>query len=240
VTLNAAKAIAIIPARGGSVRFKDKNIHPLCGRPLISYPIVAAINSTAIDRVIVSTDNEKIAIIAREWGAEVPFLRPKVISDENSPVVEAMIHCIEHLREIENYWVEYLFIFQPTTPLIDKSQIARAMEIIEKERPDSIVAVTYLDTPSHPYNIRVEEKNGRTRFWKGEDHYRSGEICSDRFLKAANMWVTSCKTLLEERRLEGERNFSLLVNKQFGMDIDYLEDLQMVEAWMRYSNDKID
>jgi len=238
MTTSKIATIAVIPARGGSVRFKGKNVHPLLGKPLLSYPIEAALRSPLIDRVLVSTDCEAIAQVARQHGAEVPFLRPEAIAQSESPVVDAMIHCVQWLKEEEQCQADYIFLLQPTTPLIEPTQFERVHEIIRKERPDSIVAVTRLDTPSHPFNIRVEEENGMTKFWKGDAHYHKNTQCTQHFVKAANMWVTSWKTLVEEKRLEGERNFSLPVDWQYALDIDYLEDLQMIEAWLMYCQDK--
>lgn len=238
MTTPTIPTIAIIPARCGSVRFREKNIYPLLGKPLLSYPVEAALSSPLIDRVIVSTDCEEIASVAREYGAEVPFLRPENISQSESPVVEAMVHCVEWLEGNEGYRAEYVFLLQPTTPLIEPSQFVQAMDIILKEQPDSIVAVTRLDTPSHPYNIRVVQEDGKTHFWKGEEHYQKNTLCTENFVKAANMWVTSRQTLVEGRRLEGKRNFSLTVDWQYALDIDYLEDLQMIEAWLWYCRDK--
>ena len=108
--------VALIPARSGSKGVVDKNIMLLGGIPLISYSIVAAKKSKLIDRIIVSTDSEEYAEIARSYGAETPFIRPKDISGDLATDVEFFKHTIDWLQENENFVPEYLVHLRPTTP----------------------------------------------------------------------------------------------------------------------------
>ena len=93
--INDKKILAIIPARAGSKGIKDKNIIDLNGKPLISYSIEAALGSKYIDKVVVTTDGESIANVAREYGADVPFLRPSYLAADTSKTIDAVMHCIE-------------------------------------------------------------------------------------------------------------------------------------------------
>lgn len=130
------ECIAVIPARSGSKSIKDKNLAELGSYPLIAYSIAAAKLANQIDRVIVSTDSQKYADIAKKFGAEVPFLRPETISSDKSTDFEFMKHTIEYLGSNENKKFEYLIHLRPTTPLRDPSELDNAIKLI-KSRKDA-------------------------------------------------------------------------------------------------------
>ena len=123
-----SKTIAIIPARSGSKGVPDKNIKLLAAKPLMAYSIMAARLARNIDRVIVSTDSEKYADIAREYGAEVPFLRPNSISTDTSSDYQFIRHALDWLVENEGTQPEYLVHLRPTTPLREVCYIDLAVE----------------------------------------------------------------------------------------------------------------
>ena len=127
------KIVAIIPARCGSVRFPGKNIHPLLGKPLISHPIEAALGVPEVSRVIVSTDCEEVAEVAKIYGAEIPFLRPPELARARSQVVDSLVHVVEWLADKENYLLDYTVLFQPTTPVISIKHIKSAISMINEE-----------------------------------------------------------------------------------------------------------
>lgn len=122
----------MIPARGGSKGIKNKNIISLCGKPLISYTIVAAKESRYVDSVIVSTDSEKIAEIAISFGASVPFFRPAALALDTSTTVEAVCHAVKTLAEGGDRY-DVLVLLQPTSPLRTWEDIDGALEKFERE-----------------------------------------------------------------------------------------------------------
>ena len=111
-----SKVIAVIPARGGSKGLPDKNIRPLCGKPLIAYTIEAALSAVLIDRVVVSTDDEQIAEIAKQYGAEVPFLRPAAMAGDNSGVGEAINYTVHRLAREDKQMFTTIVTLYPTHP----------------------------------------------------------------------------------------------------------------------------
>jgi len=125
--------IAIIPARSGSKGVIDKNIKMLAGKPLIAYSIAAAQLATHIQRTIVSTDSEHYANIAREYGAEVPFLRPVEISGDASTDYDFLRHVLEWMRIQEGYQPKYLVHLRPTTPLREPKLIDEAIDLIRQD-----------------------------------------------------------------------------------------------------------
>lgn len=124
--------IAIIPARSGSKGVYNKNIMLLSGVPLIAYSILAAKKSTLIDRVIVTTDSEEYAAIAKSYGAEVPFLRPKNISGDKATDNEFLTHAIDWFEKNEGYVPNYLVHLRPTTPLRNPKVIDEALSLFIK------------------------------------------------------------------------------------------------------------
>jgi len=125
--------IAIIPARAGSKGVPDKNIKPLAGKPLMAYSIAAAKLTNDIDRVIVSTDSQRYADIAKEYGAEVPFLRPRDLSKDSSTDYEFIRHTLDWFQSGEGKQPEFLVHLRPTTPLRNVYYIESAIETIKKD-----------------------------------------------------------------------------------------------------------
>lgn len=223
------RIIAVIPARGGSKRFPKKNLATLHGKPLLSYPIDAAKQVSRIDRVIVSTDSEEIATLARQCGAEIPFMRPDEFATDQSPVIDTVVHAVTEL-EHQGYRADIVVLLQSVTPLIRPDQIERAIDLIIEKQADSVVAVSEVDTANHPYNIREIGPDGHTAFWQEKLHYELLGKPKPKFYTAANMWLTSRKTLIDEHRLEGKNNYSIIVPRVFALDIDTPEDLMLLET----------
>ncbi|MEM7354456.1 MAG: acylneuraminate cytidylyltransferase family protein, partial [Acidobacteriota bacterium] len=105
--------LALIPARGGSKGIPGKNLAPVAGRPLIAWTIEAARQATGLDRIVVTTDSTEIARVAESWGAEVPFLRPRVLAEDDTPGIDPVLHAVRHLEENENYVSDLVMLLQP-------------------------------------------------------------------------------------------------------------------------------
>ena len=133
--------LALIPARGGSRGIPKKNIRPFCGNPLIAYSIEAAKGSSTVARTIVSTDSEEIATLAKEYGAEVPILRPAELAGDTSPVVDAVIHMLDHLRDVEHWEPTHVLLLQTTSPMREAHDINAAVELYKKHDADSLVSI---------------------------------------------------------------------------------------------------
>lgn len=132
--------IAVIPARGGSKGITLKNLREVGFKPLIAYTIEAALESKSIDRVVVSTDSEMIADVAKELGADVPFLRPAALADDKTPLAAVMKHFIDWCSE-NNWDLETLVILEPTSPLRTNDDIDAAVQLFKKEKADTVISV---------------------------------------------------------------------------------------------------
>jgi len=150
------KILAVIPARGGSKGIPHKNIIDLCGKPLINYTIEAALGSKYIDYVMVSTDDQKIAEIARYCGAEIPFMRPAELASDTSKTIDAILYTISKLENIGRKF-DILVLLQPTEPLRTAGDIDGAIDKYFECGCHSLVSVSRVD--DHPILIRSIEEN---------------------------------------------------------------------------------
>lgn len=143
---NHKTVLAIIPARGGSKSVPLKNIKFLGGKPLIAYTIDEALKSRYIDRVILSTDNEKISVIAIDYGADV-IMRPKELATDESSSLSVIIHTLNHVEKVENYVADIIVFLQPTSPFRRAGHIDKGIEKIES--CDAVVGMS--EVKEHPY-----------------------------------------------------------------------------------------
>lgn len=143
--------IALITARGGSKGIPDKNIKNFCGKPLIAWTIIKVLKSKLVDRVIVSTDSEKIAKIARRYGAQTPFIQPKELAQPSSRLEEVLKYAMEWLKKNENYRVDAIVWLLPTNPLREARHIDEAIKLFLKKKTDSVIAASELPAAHNPY-----------------------------------------------------------------------------------------
>lgn len=134
------KIVAIIPARGGSKSIPRKNIKMLAGKPMIAYIIKSALKVKTIDRVIVSTEDEEIAAVAKKYGAEVPFKRPAKLATDAASTLPVLQHAVQYLKTKEHYHPDYVLLLYPTSPLLSHLRIAEAIDVCLKNKADSVIS----------------------------------------------------------------------------------------------------
>ncbi len=151
------EVLAVIMARLNSKGVPQKCIRPLAGRPLIAHTIDAALGASSITRTIVTTESPEIADIARLQGAEVPFMRPAVLSNDNVQVNDVVDHALSELKMREGYVPDVVVMLQPTSPMRTAEDIGNAMELFVETQADEVISVTATET--HPYwTVVVDEK----------------------------------------------------------------------------------
>lgn len=162
------KILGLITARGGSKGIPEKNIKELAGKPLIAYTIEAAHASGVFDRLMISTDDEKIAAIGRQYGCEVPFMRPTELAQDKTPHLEAVLHAVTWLKEHERYVPDAVMILQPTAPFRTADHIREAVVLFETSGADSIVSVAEVPGHHHPrWQVTVDD-NKKAAIFTGE------------------------------------------------------------------------
>ncbi|MFZ2555294.1 MAG: acylneuraminate cytidylyltransferase family protein [Minisyncoccia bacterium] len=162
------KTLGIITARGGSKGIPRKNIKLLGGKPLIAHTIEAAKESGIFDRVILSTDDAEIAEIGKQYGAEVPFMRPEELAQDKTPTLPVLIHALEWLKTNEGYEPEAVAILQPTSPLRRPEHLKDAHELFVQSGADSVVSMKEVPGHHNPHwQFRVGD-DGRIEIFTGE------------------------------------------------------------------------
>lgn len=197
------KIVAIIPARGGSKRIPRKNIKNFCGKPLIAWTILGALRSKHLDRVIVSTDDKKIAKTAKKYGAEVPFLRPAELAIPTIGIEPTLKHAFQWLLENENYKADALVLLMPTSPLRQTRHIDEAIDIFKKTKADSVLGVNETPANHTPYWTLIRNKNGKVTLWDGKSlkniTTRSQDFPKKCYARNDLVYVLKPKNLFEKK-----------------------------------------
>lgn len=149
--------LAIIPARAGSKSIKNKNLANLAGKPLIAYSIKTALNCRKIDKVIVSTDSEKVAALAKKYGAEIPFIRPKSLAEDKTPMICVLVHALKSIEKLKNLKITNMILLDPTSPFRNNEDIVNCFKTLE--RPDTDSVVTVCEAEHNPYFVMRKIKN---------------------------------------------------------------------------------
>ena len=157
---NDKNILALIPARGGSKGVPRKNVRPLAGKPLIAYSIETALSSTLINRVVVSTDDTEIATVARQFGADVPFMRPAELAQDNSPEWLTWQHAIHTLTTDKNSTPVDVFVcISPTSPLRAVEDVDACIQALIDSNADIVITVKQADRNPH-FNMVVLDSKG--------------------------------------------------------------------------------
>ena len=223
------KFLAIIPARSGSKGLKDKNIKLLADKPLIAYTIEQAINSQIFDNIIVSTDSEKYADIAKKYGANVPFLRPMEIARDISTTREVVLHAIQYLEGM-NQSYDYIMILQPTSPLRTQEDIIQCIELLMDKGAKAIISMSECEHPVEWTTYLGSEKclKGLSAQFKGR---RQDNTKSYRLNGA--IYLIECKYYKENEDIYGEHSYAYIMKKENAIDIDDIYDFIYAEVLIK-------
>ncbi|CEP81867.1 acylneuraminate cytidylyltransferase family protein [Paraclostridium sordellii] len=228
--MKKSKVLAIIPARAGSKGIKDKNIIDLNGKPLIAHSIEAGLKSKYINKVVVSTDGEKIAKIAKDYGAEVPFLRPKHLATDTAKTIDCVIHCIEELKKNgEEY--DYVVLLQPTQPLRQPWHIDEAFELIIKRNEDSLVSISKVK--DHPVLMRTIDKNGYAiNLLEGSSTKRRQEFPNFYKVNGA-IYINKINENFNYDTSFNDNKLVYIMDEQYGIDIDDMLDMEIAKLLIK-------
>lgn len=223
------KILALIPARGGSKGIKDKNIIPLAGKPLIAYSIEAAKKSKYIDNIVVTTDSEKIAEVAKQYGARVPFLRPTELAADTSKTIDAVLHAVKTLTSMgENY--NTLVLLQPTQPLRTADDIDRAIELYYKNGENGLVSISPVD--DSPLLIRSIGDDGKLINLLSQNSTCRRQDMLDYYKVNGCIYINKIEEI-DKNTSFNDNNVPFIMPKEHSVDIDELSDLWMAEYYLK-------
>lgn len=226
--------IAIIPARGGSKGLPGKNLRPFGGKPLIAVSVELANACQYIDHVIVSTDDLDIAKAAKEYGAEVPFMRPEELASDTSPAIDTYLYTLKRLND-EGYCNDNDFIvLLPTAPLRTLDHLNESIELYYEKKADSVISVTESLIPIEW--TRVVDEDGRLREYfkdgnKNRQEYRTTHIPN------GQIYIFNYLRLKETRQYYMSDTYAYETEKKYYGDIDDLDDFRLTEFKYRMLNE---
>lgn len=237
------KILGIIGARSGSKSIPDKNIKPLAGKPLMAWIIEAAKKSKYINRVVVSTDSENYAVIARKFGAETPFLRPVEIAGDKATDFQYVSHALEWLKKNENYQPDIVVRLMPTVPLQKAEDIDTCVEnlIADASAHSSVVVAQAGQHPNKAMKIVADEgKDYLVGYFTGhskdvEPTFRQGY---EKAYFRANVVASRAWVVNDLKSLVGEKARCHIIPQERAIDIDAPVDFFIAEKLMEYFNEK--
>lgn len=225
--------IAIIPARGGSKRIPRKNIKEFHGKPLIAYSIEAAKKSNCFDKIIVSTDDNEIAEIALKYGAEIPFLRPKDISNDHATTMDVIQHALNWYKEQEKH-IEYACCIYATAPFISSLSIKKGLKALTTGNFNYAFSAT-----SFPFPIQRAfslNSNGTTQMFNPENLNTRSQDLVEAYHDAGQFYWGKSDAFLTKKNIFSENSYAVILPRNTVQDIDTPEDWKNAESMYEVLN----
>ncbi len=222
--------LAIIPARGGSKGVKGKNVKLLCGKPLIVYAIEAAMAAKSLDRIILSTDDPKIARIASKYNVEILFMRPKELAQDNSLAIDNYIYTIERLNREFNCNYEEFVALLPTVPLRTSEDIDKAVELFSQTNAESVISCTTLHHPLEwIFSINddgIIQRNNEIDIKKMKNRQESKHV----YIPNGAVYVFKYSLLKEKNSYYSDQTYAYVMPPERSVDIDTELDFKFAEV----------
>lgn len=220
------RILTVIPARSGSKRIPGKNTRLFCGHPLIEYTIEQALKSSVKGRVVVDTDSEDIATVAKKAGAEVPFLRPPELATDTAQLPDSLINLVERLKREEGYTPEYVMVLQATSPLREEEDIVRAWNMMRESDAASVVTVCR----THPRLYHLEEDNSLILVNGSESQSTNMQEWRDAYvLNGCFVYLVKTAALKAEKRLITKSAKAVVCDAWRSVDLDTPDDWVIAE-----------
>jgi len=211
------KNIAIIPARGGSKRIPRKNIRDFLGKPIIAYSIEAALQSQLFDEVMVSTDDEEIAEVAKNYGAKIPFMRSKKNANDFATTADVLIEVIEEYKKLGKEF-DYLCCIYPTAPFVTDQKLKDSFNLMIKERADSVIPVVKFSYPiQRAFRINTEQK---LEYIYPENINKRSQDLEPAYHDAGQFYWIDIKTFHKSKNLVTENSLPFILSEMEVQDID--------------------
>lgn len=228
------EVLGLITARGGSKGVPRKNVKLLIGKPLIAWTIETALQSCGLSRVMVSTDDEEIAQVARAWGAEVPFIRPPALARDDSSHISVVTHAVAWLEEHQYSAPDYIMLLQPTSPLRTVEDIETALRIMRERTAVAVVSVCAMDR--HPYLCKRLLVDGTlTDFVSipSDLTYLRHQDLPPAYALNGAIYLNHRESLLRDKTFVPPGTVAYLMPAERSLDIDSPWDLYLAELILR-------
>ena len=221
--------LGLIPARGGSKGLPRKNIKPLLGKPLIAWTIEQALASKYLDRVVVSTDDKEIAEISKKYGAEIPFIRPKELAEDNAKGIDVVLHAIDWLMKNDRRkQYDLIMLLQPTSPLRKTEDIDKAIELLFLKEVKAIVSVCEVE--HHPLWANTLPKDRCMKnFIRQEIMDKNRQELPLFYRLNGAIYLAYCNYIKQCKSFIGKETFAYIMPKSRSADVDNKIDFELAE-----------
>lgn len=225
-------SLAIVPARGGSRGVPGKNIVPVAGKPLIAWTLEAALGAACLDRVIVSSDNQKIIEVSKTYGGEAPFVRPDELAADDTPGIMPVLHAIEWLDENEGYRPDFVVLLQPTSPLRTSEDVDSVFKLAIEKNAESVVSV--VPAYSHPYWTKKILPDGRM-----EDFIPQTQVpqirqdLTDAYALNGAIYLARTSFILKEKGWYADNTYAYIMPPERSLDVDTSWDLYLADLLLK-------
>jgi len=225
--------LGLIPARGGSKGLPRKNIKPLSDKPLIAWTIEQALASKYLDRIAVSTDDKEIAEVSKKYGADVPFIRPKELAEDNAKGIDVVLHAIDWLKKNDRRkQYDLMMLLQPTSPLRTTEDIDKAIELLFLKKAKAIVSVCEVD--HHPLWANTLPEDGCMKdFIRKEVMNKNRQELPKFYRLNGAIYIAYCDYLQKQKSFFGKDTFAYIMPKSRSMDIDDEIDFRLAEILIK-------
>src|SRR3990172_5421064 len=227
------KILVVIPARGGSKGVSRKNLRLICGKPLIAYTIETALAARhLVYRIIVSTDDDEIAAVALEYGAEVPFLRPAELSGDEVPTLPVLQHAVNFVEIMDQITLDWILLLQPTAPFRIVEDIEASIALAIQGGCDSVISVERVFSV-HPILMkRIEDNRLFPYYLEEKEGTRRQDYHPPAYTRNGALYLTRRQILIESSSLWGEVIRPYVMPHERSINIDNEIDLKLVEILM--------
>ncbi len=222
----------LVTARGGSKGFPNKNMHPLCGKPMILWTLEAAGASKLLSEVLVSTDHPAIADLCRDAGYEVPFIRPSSLAQDDTPHGEVIHHALEWRVSTGRSLPEYLLLLQPTSPLRTAGDIDGAIELARERDADAVVSVC--ETRAHPEWMKIMDGSGKLKpFLPGGGNGARRQDLSPVYVLNGALYLMKSTLWLRHKTFHVEGALGFIMPRERSVDVDDYMDAALCDLLLR-------
>lgn len=233
--IQGKSVLAIIPARGGSKGLPGKNIKNLCGKPLIAWSIEAGQACPYIDEVMVTSDSEEIAAVARQFGAMVPFLRPSELSNDTATSMDVIAHVLDFYKKKLKRQFDYAVLLEPTSPLREREDVCGAIEkLLANPAATAIVGISKTESQNPAFLVKMNESGLLVGYEDQEMKVLRRQDIGNVYFFEGSIYVSQTDTLLAKRTFYHEQTLGYEFPKWKSLEIDDMDDFVMVEALMRH------
>lgn len=229
--MKSPRVLGIIPARGGSKGIPGKNIKLLAGKPLIAHSIASAKEARLLTKVIVSTDSRDIAVVAKEFGAEVPFVRPAEFATDKAVSIDVVKHALEFFAD-QGETFDIVILLQPTCPMRRGEDIDRAVKMIEETGCDSVVSLVDVGAnhPARMYHLHGDKPVG---IIEAKEAMRPRQELAPVYIRSGDIYAAKVSAVLEQNSLMPGDGRGLIIPMDETVNIDGPMDLEIAEIRLR-------